>query len=324
MSELVFPKDLIDLDVLSKEHIDVILNTAMAFREVSERDIKKVPTLRGKLVVLFFHENSTRTRLSFEIAAKRLSADTLAISASGSSMSKGETLLDTVKNVMAMYPDALVIRHSASGAPSFLGERLSIPVLNAGDGFHAHPTQALLDLLTIRINKGTIEGLNVAIVGDIAHSRVARSDMLGLTKMGAKVRVAGPPSMLVPGIAEEYGVRVFDRVEPALEGADVVIMLRIQLERQKGRIFPGAREYARVYGLNSERLKLLDRTGVVLHPGPVNQGVELTPDVYMSPRSLILPQVTNGVAIRMALLYLLTEGRDHPLQALEERAAKGA
>jgi aspartate carbamoyltransferase catalytic subunit len=308
MSELVFPKDLIDLDNLSPEQIGVVLDTAVAFKEVSQREIKKVPTLRGKLVVLFFHEDSTRTKLSFEIAAKRLSADTLSLSASGSSMNKGESLLDTVRNILAMHPDALVIRHSASGAPAFLGDRIAIPVINAGDGSHAHPTQALLDLLTIKLAKGAIEGLVVAIVGDIAHSRVARSNMIGLVKMGAKVRVAGPPSMLVPGLRQEYGVSVFDRVEPALEGADVVIMLRIQLERQKGQIFPGPREYARVYGLNSERLKLLHPAGVVLHPGPVNQGVELSPEVYDSPRSLILPQVANGVAVRMALLYLLTEG----------------
>jgi aspartate carbamoyltransferase catalytic subunit len=306
-----WPKDLIDLDHLSVQQIETILETAMAFREVSEREIKKVPTLRGKLVVLFFHENSTRTRLSFEIAAKRLSADTLAISASGSSMSKGETLLDTAKNIMAMSPDALVIRHSASGAPSFLAERLPCPVLNAGDGSHAHPTQALLDLLTIWIHREKkIKGMNIAIVGDIAHSRVARSDMIGLTKMGANVRVAGPPSMLATGLEKEYGVEVYSRVEPALEGADAVIMLRIQLERQKGKIFPGAREYARVYGLNSERLKLMQPDAFVLHPGPVNQGVEMTPEVYNSDKSLILEQVTNGVAVRMALLYLLVESPD--------------
>ena len=302
---LTWPKDLTDLDQLSREHIQAVLDTALAFKEVSEREIKKVPTLRGKLVVLFFHENSTRTRLSFEIAAKRLSADTMALSSSGSSMSKGETLLDTARNIMAMNPDGLVIRHGASGAPAFLAERLPIPVLNAGDGSHAHPTQALLDLLTIRQNKGRIDGLNVAIIGDIAHSRVARSNMLGLRIMGAKVRVAGPPSMLAASITELYGAEVYTRPEPALEGADAVIMLRIQLERQRGSLFPGAREYARVYGLNGERLKLLAPDGIVLHPGPVNQGVEMTPEVYSSPRSLILDQVTNGVAVRMALLFLL-------------------
>jgi aspartate carbamoyltransferase catalytic subunit len=302
---LSWPKDLLDLDQLTKEQINVIMDTAKAFKEVSEREIKKVPTLRGKLVVLFFHENSTRTRLSFEIAAKRLSADTMAITSSGSSMSKGETLLDTARNIMAMNPDGLIIRHGASGAPAFLGGRLPIPVLNAGDGSHAHPTQALLDLLTIIERKGSAEGLDVAIIGDIAHSRVARSNMLGLRIMGANVRVAGPPSMLAACLAEQYGVDVYTRPEPALEGADVVIMLRIQLERQRGSLFPGAREYSRVYGLNDERLKLMKPDGIVLHPGPVNQGVEMTPEVYNSPRSLILDQVTNGVAVRMALLYLL-------------------
>ncbi|MDR2354031.1 MAG: aspartate carbamoyltransferase catalytic subunit [Deltaproteobacteria bacterium] len=309
MSEtaITFPKDLIDLDQFSPKQIQVILDTAKAFLEINYRDIKKVPTLRGKLVVLFFHENSTRTRLSFEIAAKRLSADTVAISASGSSMSKGETLLDTAKNIMAMQPDALVIRHSAAGVPYFLGKRLPCAVLNAGDGAHAHPTQALLDLFTLQNHFGDLTGLNVAIVGDIAHSRVARSNMLGLTRMGAKVRVSGPPSMLAVGIAEEYGVTVYPRLEKAISGADAVIMLRIQLERQKGQLFPGAREYARVFGLNEERLKLLAPGGVVLHPGPVNQGVEMTPGVYNSPKSLILNQVTHGVAVRMALLYLLSK-----------------
>jgi aspartate carbamoyltransferase catalytic subunit len=309
---LDWPKDLIDLRGLSAAHLTAILDAAESFREVSEREIKKVPTLRGKLVVLFFHENSTRTRLSFEIAAKRLSADTLSLSSSGSSMAKGETLLDTAKNIEAMAPDALVIRHSASGAPSFLGKRLKCPVLNAGDGAHAHPTQALLDLLTIRRHKGRVEGLKVAIVGDIAHSRVARSDLLGLRAMGARVAVAGPPSMLVGGLAEEYGAEVHSRPEPALEGADVVILLRSQLERQSGQLFPGAREYARVYGLNSRRLALAHPEAIVLHPGPVNQGVEMTPEVYQCPQSLILDQVANGVAVRMALLYLLVDNPEKP------------
>ncbi|MDR0547987.1 MAG: aspartate carbamoyltransferase catalytic subunit [Deltaproteobacteria bacterium] len=307
---LLWPKDLIDLKGLSASHIIAILDAAESFKEISERRIKKVPTLRGKLVVLFFHENSTRTRLSFEIAAKRLSADTLALASSGSSMAKGETLLDTAKNIEAMAPDALVIRHSASGAPSFLGQRLNCPVLNAGDGAHAHPTQALLDLMTIRQRKGSLTGLKVAIIGDIAHSRVARSDMIGLKILGANIAVAGPPSMLVKGLAEEYGVDVFHRPEPALEGADVVVSLRIQLERQSGRLFPGAREYARVYGLNAARLALAKPDALLLHPGPVNQGVEMTPEVYQSPASQILEQVTNGVAIRMALLYLLVDNPD--------------
>ena len=304
------PKDLIDLDDFSAEQLTHILDTAENFKEVSEREIKKVPTLRGKLVVIFFHENSTRTRLSFEVAAKRLSADTVALSASGSSLSKGESLLDTAKNIEAMYPDALVIRHGASGVPSFLGRRLSFPVLNAGDGAHAHPTQALLDMLTLREVKGRLDGLRVAIIGDIAHSRVARSNMIGLTKMGAKVAVAGPPSMLCVGLAETYGGEVYNRPEPALEGADAVMMLRIQLERQTGALFPGAREYSRVYGLDRQKFKLAKDDAIILHPGPVNQGVELTPDLYDDQRSVILPQVTNGVAVRMALLYLLIDSSE--------------
>jgi aspartate carbamoyltransferase catalytic subunit len=307
---LTWPKDLIDLDQFSGDHLLAVLDSAENFKEVSEREIKKVPTLRGKLVVLFFHENSTRTRLSFEVAAKRLSADTIAISASGSSMAKGESLLDTARNIEAMNPDAIVIRHSASGAPLFLAQRLSCPILNAGDGSHAHPTQALLDLMTIRQRKADFSGLKVAILGDIAHSRVARSNMIGLKTLGAHVAVAGPPSMMVGGLKEEYGVSVYNRPEPAIDGADVIIMLRIQLERQSGQLFPGAREYARVYGLNQQRLKLAKDDCLVLHPGPVNQGVELTPDVYDCPQSVILEQVTNGVAVRMALLYLLVDNSE--------------
>lgn len=305
MNNIILPKDLIELDQFNPPQLTHILDTAESMAEISEREIKKVPTLRGKLVVIFFHENSTRTRLSFEVAAKRLSADTVSLSSSGSSLSKGESLLDTAKNIEAMRPDALVIRHSASGVPSFLGRHLPCPVLNAGDGAHAHPTQALLDMMTLRQAKGRLEGLKVAIIGDIAHSRVARSNMIGLVKMGAKVAVAGPPSMLCVKLGECYGVDVYTRPEPALEGADAVIMLRIQLERQSGALFPGEREYARVYGLNQERLDLAKKDAVILHPGPVNQGVEMTPDIYNHPRSLILPQVTNGVAVRMALLYLL-------------------
>ncbi len=307
MDPIKFPKDLIDLDNLSAAQIQFILERAKEFKEVSEREIKKVPTLRGKLVVMFFHENSTRTKLSFEVAAKRLSADTVALSASGSSMAKGESLLDTAKNIEAMIPDALVIRHGASGVPDFLGRHLKFPVINAGDGAHAHPTQALLDLLSVQEAKGKLEGLKIAIIGDIAHSRVARSNMIGFKKMGAEVAVSGPPSMLAVGLAEQYGVTVHPRPETAIEGADAVMMLRIQLERQAGALFPGAREYAKVYGLNEMRLKLAKPDAVVLHPGPVNQGVELDPALYEFDRSLILPQVTNGVAVRMALLYLLID-----------------
>ncbi len=309
MNHLALPKDLIDLDVYSPEQLTHILDTAENFKEVSEREIKKVPTLRGKLVVIFFHENSTRTRLSFEVAAKRLSADTISLSSSGSSQSKGESLLDTAKNIEAMSPDALIIRHAAAGVPSFLGRHMKCPILNAGDGAHAHPTQALLDMLTLRQYKGSLAGLRIAIIGDIAHSRVARSNMIGLVKMGAQVAVAGPPSMLAAALADTYGVEVYTRPEAALEGADGVIMLRIQLERQSGTLFPGAREYARVYGLNRERFKLAKKDAILLHPGPVNQGVELTPDLYDDERSVILPQVTNGVAVRMAMLYLLIDSQ---------------
>ena len=305
MTNISLPKDLIDLDQFTPKQLTHILDTAKKFQEVSKQDIKKVPALRGKLVVIFFHENSTRTRLSFEVAAKRLSADTVALGSSGSSQTKGESLLDTAKNIQAMKPDALVIRHGASGVPLFLGQRLTCPVLNAGDGAHAHPTQALLDMLTLRDAKGHLNGLKVAIIGDIAHSRVARSNMIGLTKMGAKVAVAGPPSMLCPKLAETYGVEVFTKPEAALEGADAVMMLRIQLERQSGALFPGAREYAKMYGLNRERLNLAKDEAIILHPGPVNQGVEMTPEIYEHKRALILPQVTNGVAVRMALLALL-------------------
>lgn len=304
------PKDILGLEGFSSEGITYILDTAETFKEVSERDVKKVPALKGRLVALFFHENSTRTRLSFEVAAKRLSADTIALSSSGSSLSKGESLLDTVKNIEAMAPDAVVIRHGASGAPHFVGRHLKCAVINAGDGAHEHPSQALLDMLTIRQAKGGFKGLKVAIIGDITHSRVARSNLIGLKTMGAEVALSGPPTMMPPGLAEEYGALVFDRPEPALAGADVVIMLRIQLERQSGALFPGAREYARVYGLNQKRFALADSQAILLHPGPVNQGVELTPDMYGHSRSLILPQVANGVAVRMALLYLWAGGHD--------------
>ncbi|MDR3203138.1 MAG: aspartate carbamoyltransferase catalytic subunit [Deltaproteobacteria bacterium] len=318
--QLQWPKDLLDLDQFSAEHISAILDAAETFGEISQREIKKVPTLRGKLVVLFFHENSTRTRLSFEVAAKRLSADTVALSASGSSMAKGESLLDTARNIEAMNPDALVIRHSSSGAPLFLARHLSFPVLNAGDGAHAHPTQALLDLLTIRQKLGDFKGLKIAIIGDIAHSRVARSNIIGLKTMGAEVVVAGPPSMMAQGLDEEFGIIAYYRPEKAIEGADAIIMLRVQLERQSGSLFPGAREYASVYGLNEERLKLAKKNCLVLHPGPVNQGVEMTPQIYQCPQAVILDQVTNGVAVRMALLFLLIDNTERRLLNQEDRA----
>ncbi|MDY6850648.1 MAG: aspartate carbamoyltransferase catalytic subunit [Thermodesulfobacteriota bacterium] len=300
-------KDLLGMEDLSPGEITLILDTAESFKEVSEREIKKVPTLRGKTIILFFYEPGTRTRTSFEVAAKRLSADTFNLSASTSSMVKGETLIDTARNLEAMTPDAIVIRHSSSGAPHLLAGRLKSSVINAGDGAHSHPSQALLDMLTMREAKGRLEGLNVAIIGDIAHSRVARSNMIGLSKMGARVRVAGPPSMMPLGL-EQYGAKVFIRPEPALEGADVIMMLRLQLERQKAQNFPGVREYAKVFGLNRERVSLAGPEAIIMHPGPMNRGVEIAPEVADGPGNVILDQVTNGVAVRMALLYLFIGG----------------
>ena len=301
-------KDLLGLEDLSAEEMVYILDQAESFKEISERPIKKVPTLRGKTVVLFFYEPSTRTRTSFEIAAKRLSADSVSLSASTSSMVKGETLADTARNLEAMNPDAIVLRHSSSGAPHLLASLVRSAVINAGDGTHEHPTQGLLDMLTMRQVKGRLDRLRVAIIGDIAHSRVARSNMIGLSKMGAEVRVSGPPTMLPPGLEEAYEVSVFLKPEDALEGADVVMMLRVQMERAQAPLFPGLREYARLYGLNAKRLALAAPDAIVMHPGPMNRGVEISPEVADGPRSVILDQVTNGVAVRMALLYLLIGG----------------
>ncbi len=303
-------KDVIDLASLSVEEIRLILDTATSMREISERPIKKVPTLRGKTVVLFFYEPSTRTKLSFDIAAKRLSADSMSISAGMSSLVKGETLLDTAKNLEAMNPDVVVLRHAFSGAPQMLGERLEASVINAGDGVHAHPTQALLDMLSIEQHKGTLNGLRIAIIGDIAHSRVARSNCEGLIKMGSEVVLAGPPTMMPKGI-EKMGVSVAPSVEAAIEGADVVMMLRIQKERQKNFLMSTEREYARSFGLNTERLALAKKDVVIMHPGPMNRGVEISPEVADGPYSIILDQVTNGVAVRMALLYLVAGGSRH-------------
>ncbi|WP_054031034.1 aspartate carbamoyltransferase catalytic subunit [Desulfatitalea tepidiphila] len=300
-------KDILDIASLSRQEIQLILDTAEGMKEISERPIKKVPTLRGKTVVLFFYEPSTRTRLSFDLAAKRLSADSLAISADMSSLVKGETLLDTARTLESMRPDVVVLRHAYSGAPQFLAERIQASVINAGDGTHAHPTQALLDMLTIRQHKKTLSGLRIAIVGDIAHSRVARSNIEGLTKMGSKVVLAGPPTMMPRGI-EALGADVAGSMDAAIDGADVVMMLRIQKERQKRFTMATEREYARQYGLNRERLALAKPDAVVMHPGPINRGVEIAPDVADGPHSLILNQVTNGVAVRMALLYLVLGG----------------
>ena len=303
-------KDVIDLASLSVDEIRLILDNAQNMCEISERSIKKVPTLRGKTVVLFFYEPSTRTKLSFDIAAKRLSADSLSLSAGMSSLVKGETLLDTARNLEAMKPDVVVLRHAYSGAPRLLGERLEAAVINAGDGTHAHPTQALLDMLTIEQHKGTLGGLRIAIIGDIAHSRVARSNCEGLTKMGADVVLAGPPTMMPRGI-EQMGVSVAPSVDAAVEGADVVMMLRIQKERQKRFLMSTEREYARSFGLNLERVARAKSDVVIMHPGPMNRGVEISPEVADGPYSIILDQVTNGVAVRMALLYLVVGGSRH-------------
>ena len=303
----IFKKDILDIASLSVEEIETILNTAESMREISERPIKKVPTLRGKTVVLFFYEPSTRTKLSFDIAAKRLSADSLSISASTSSLVKGETLLDTAKNLEAMHPDIVILRHSYAGAPHFLAKNLKASVINAGDGTHAHPTQALLDMLSVRQHKGKLSGLKIAIIGDIAHSRVARSDCVGFTKMGSQVVLAGPPTMMPTGI-ESLGVTVANRMEDAIEGADVVMMLRIQKERQKDFLMATEREYARHFGLNPDRLKNAKEDVLIMHPGPMNRGVEIDPMVADGPYSIILDQVTNGVAVRMALLLLVSGG----------------
>ncbi|NPU83338.1 MAG: aspartate carbamoyltransferase catalytic subunit [Syntrophaceae bacterium] len=301
-------KDILGIKDLPVEEIAIILDTAESFVEVSSREIKKVPTLRGKTIINLFYEASTRTRTSFEIAGKRLSADTINISASTSSVVKGETLIDTAKNLEAMNPDVIVIRHSASGAPHMLARMVRQSVINAGDGSNEHPTQALLDLMTIRAKKGTITGLKVAIVGDIAHSRVARSNIYGLQKMGAQVTVAGPATMM-PRDIEGMGVEVRTSLEEAVSGVDVIMMLRIQLERQQQNFFPSLREYAQHYCLSRRHLDLAGPDVLVMHPGPINRGVEIAPEIADGPSSVILEQVTNGVAVRMALLYLLTGGK---------------
>ena len=300
-------KDLLGIKQLEPEEINLILETAETFKEISTRPIKKVPTLRGRTVVHLFYEPSTRTRTSFEIAAKRLSADTFNISASTSSIVKGETLLDTAKNLEAMNPDVIVLRHSAAGAPHLLAKHVQAAVINAGDGMHEHPTQALLDLLTIKDKKETISGQTVAIIGDIAHSRVARSNVWALTKMGARVLVAGPTTMM-PHDLDKLGVEVFYRPEDVIPEADVIMMLRIQLERQGQMLLPSLREYARVFGLNEEKLSRAKPDVLIMHPGPINRGVEISPAVADGPYSVILDQVNNGVAVRMALLYLLIGG----------------
>jgi aspartate carbamoyltransferase catalytic subunit len=298
-------KDLLGIAELSAEEISLILDTAESFREVSERPIKKVPTLRGKTVVNLFFEPSTRTRSSFEIAEKRLSADSINMSTSGSSLVKGESLIDTALNLQAMAPDLIVIRHAHAGVPHMLAERIDAGVINGGDGAHEHPTQALLDAFTIRQHKGKLEGLKVVIVGDIEHSRVVRSNIHLLTKMGASVTLAGPRTMM-PVEVEKLGVDVSYTLEEAIAGADVVMMLRIQLERQSRLLFPSIKEYFNLFGLTKARLKRAKRDVIIMHPGPINRGVEIASEVADGTYSVILEQVTNGVAVRMAILYLLS------------------
>lgn len=307
MSRPVLGKDLVGLEHLSRDQITAILDTAEPFKEVSERPIKKVPALRGKTIVNLFFEPSTRTRISFEFAEKRLSADTVNVASTGSSVSKGETLVDTARNLEAMRIDMVVIRHGSSGAAQFLGDRIRSNVINAGDGKHEHPTQALLDLLTLRDRFGRIDGLKVCIVGDVLHSRVARSNIWGLTRLGAKVGVCGPLTLL-PREVGELGVTVFRRVEEAIEWADALNILRLQLERMTSGLIPSLREYNRVFGVTSARLAQAPKDLLILHPGPMNRGVEIDSDVADGPHSVILPQVTNGVAVRMAVLYLLAGG----------------
>ncbi|MEK7286166.1 MAG: aspartate carbamoyltransferase catalytic subunit [Nitrospirota bacterium] len=298
-------KDLIAISDLEKEEIETVLSTAASFKQVIGRDIKKVPTLRGKTVANLFFENSTRTRASFELAAKRLSADVINFSPGASSLSKGESLLDMAKNIEAMEVDMIVLRHSESGAPAFLASRLKSAVINAGDGMHEHPSQGLLDLFTIQEKKGTIAGLKVVIVGDVLHSRVARSDIYGLKKMGAEVMIVGPPAM-IPLSANQWKVGTRYNLDEAIIGADVIILLRLQLERQGKGFYPTLREYASLYGLNANRLAKANSGALVMHPGPINRGVEVSSEVADSLSSVILDQVTNGVAVRMALLYLLS------------------
>ncbi len=300
-------KDLLGLEELSKEELELILDTAESFREISEREIKKVPALRGKTVVNLFYEPSTRTRMSFELAAKRLSADILNISTSSSSIVKGETLKDTARNIEAMRVDVIIMRHPAAGASLLLARSIKPSVINAGDGSHEHPTQGLLDIFTIRRKKGKIKGLNVSIIGDITHSRVARSNIWGLTKLGANVTLCGPPT-LIPPFVEKLGVKVTYDLEKALKDADVINLLRIQHERQKKNLFPSVREYALRFGINMDRLKDAKDDILIMHPGPINRGVELSQDAADGKNSVILEQVTNGVAVRMAVLYLVTQG----------------
>jgi aspartate carbamoyltransferase catalytic subunit len=307
-------KDLLGLEPLSSEQILLILDTAEPFKEISERAIKKVPALRGQTIVNLFFESSTRTRISFEFAEKRLSADTVNVAATGSSVLKGETLVDTARNLEAMRIDMVVMRHGASGSAQFLAERIESNVINAGDGTHEHPTQGLLDLLTLRDHFGDLKGRRVCICGDVLHSRVARSNIWGLQKLGVEVAVCGPRSLL-PNAIEEFGVRVIDRIEEAIEWADALNILRLQLERMTAGYIPSSREYNRVFGVTRERLERAPRDILIMHPGPMNRGVEIDSDVADGPHSVILNQVTNGIAVRMAVLYLLSGGKPELAEA---------
>ena len=302
-------KDLLSLREMTPEDMESVLSTARSLKEILSRPIKKVPTLRGKVICTLFYENSTRTKTSFELAARYMSADAVSISTATSSVKKGETLADTARNLEVMGIDLVIMRHSVSGSCHFLSRVLDVPVVNAGDGMHEHPTQGLLDIFTILDYKPGIRGLKVAILGDIAHSRVARSNIFGLTKMGAEVSVAGPSTLLPPEI-ESLGVKAFSRPEEAIEGADVVYVLRLQLERQTKSLFPSKREYRDFFGLDRQKLAYAKDDAIIMHPGPMNRGVEITTDLADSTKSVILDQVTSGVAIRMAVLYLILGGRE--------------
>ncbi len=301
-------RNLLDLTDVSQGDITAILDTADSLKEINKRRIKKVPTLKGLTHVNLFFEPSTRTRMSFELAGKRLSADTINFSPGASSLTKGETLLDTVRNIQAMSPDILVIRHRMAGAPHMIARAVPTPIINAGDGAHAHPTQALLDMFSVREKLGRLDGLKVVIVGDITNSRVARSNVQGFTTMGSRVTVCGPPTLIPKGI-ERMGASVSYDLDEAIKDADVIMTLRIQLERGSGSRFPSLREYSIRYGLNSARLERAKNEALIMHPGPVNRGVEISPEVADGPRSIILEQVENGVAVRMALLFLLCGGK---------------
>jgi len=301
-------KHIIALRDLSKEEIELLISTAESMREINQRDIKKVPTLRGKTIINLFYESSTRTRTSFEIAAKRLSADTINISPSTSSATKGETLADTAMNLLAMGPDIIIMRHAVSGSHYFLANKVTCSIINAGDGAHEHPSQGLLDMLTMKDKFGRLDGLKVAIIGDITHSRVARSNIQGLTRLGSSIYLAGPPTMIPPGVERLGNVTVCATMKEALQDADVVMMLRIQQERQGKTLMPNTREYARYFGLNPTNLQLAKPNAMVMHPGPINRGVEMSSYVVDGPQSHILKQVENGVAVRMAMLYHVSGG----------------